>query len=294
MAGILYIVPTPIGNLADMTYRGVNVLNEVDLIYSEDTRTSRVLLKHYNINTPQKSYHKFNEKEKCNEIIGYLKNGKNVAVISDAGTPGISDPSNILVKEVLENNLTICPLPGATALIPALVASGFDTQTFYMIGFLPKKKKQRESILDKLKTFQIPLVFYESNHRIVDTLTEFKDFFSDAKVCIAREISKIYETFYRGKLCDILVNITEIVLKGEFVIVVMPRDLSEESNSIYLSDEHVLNLYKNKFKEHKLTQACKLIAEELGCSKKKIYDIIVNNHNPEGVPSEKSKSNQFL
>jgi len=267
--GILYLVPTPIGNLADMTYRGVLVLKEVDLIYAEDTRTSGILLAHYDIKTSLKSYHKFNEKERCEEIIGHLRVGKNIAIISDAGTPGIADPSNIVVKEVISEGFQINPLPGATALIPALVSSGFDTQQFYMAGFLPSKKQQKEKLLSKLKAFDIPIVFYEAPHRLEKFLHEIKDFFNNADVCIARELTKLYESFYRGKLYDILENFDSIVLKGEFVIVVIPEKVKIELK------EEVLDLYHNKYKDEKVAKASRLIAEELGVSKNRVYEVLI-------------------
>ena len=279
---ILYLVPTPIGNLADMTYRAVQVLSEVDFIYSEDTRTSGILLKHYEINTPQRSYHKFNEKERCEEILKLLKEGKTIAIISDAGTPGISDPSNIIVKEVLKNNIKICPLPGATALIPALVASGFDTERFFMVGFLPTKKKVRDQLFNTIKTLNTPVIFYEAPQRMHKTLIELKNIFFEAEVCIAREISKFYETFYHGKLSEILENINKIIFKGEFVIVMLPEKNILYNDFFYQGnmnqndiEKAIIERYKNVYKNEKVSTVSKYLANEFNISKNDIYDILI-------------------
>ena len=268
--GTLYLVPTPIGNLADMTYRGVQTLNDVDVIYAEDTRTSGILLKHYDIKTPMKSYHKFNEKERCNEIVEYLKAGKSIAIISDAGTPGISDPSNIIIKEMIKHGLQVSSLPGATALIPALTASGFDTQQFHVVGFLPNKKQEKERLLNKLKALEIPLIFYEAPHRLEKFLNEIKEFFNNADICIAREISKLYETYYRGKLFDILDNIDQITLKGEFVVVAVPKKTEIDEK------EAISRLYQDKYKDEKIANASKLIAQELALPKNMVYGILLH------------------
>ena len=273
----LYLVPTPIGNLADMTFRAVEVLKEVDFIYSEDTRTSGILLKHYGISTPQRSYHKFNEKERCEEIINLLKEGKNIAIISDAGTPGISDPSNIIVKEAIKYDIKVCPLPGATALIPALVASGFDTEMFFMVGFLPIKKKDRERILNTLKTLKDTFIFYEAPHRLARTLTDIKNTFFEADICIAREISKIYESFYRGSLSDILENIDKIVLKGEFVIVLSPKKDHHNFIDVKELEKAILKRYKEVYINEKQSTASRYLAAEFNMPKNEIYQIIVSS-----------------
>ena len=269
----LYLIPTPIGNLADMTYRAVQILNQVDLIYAEDTRTSGVLLKHYDIKTPMKSYHKFNEKARCEEIINHLKNKRNIAVISDAGTPGISDPSNVVVKAVVESGFQVTPLPGATAMIPALVASGFDTKHFFMAGFCPEKKKDRESLFKKLQTLEVPIIFYESPHRLNKFFSEIKEYFFDADICIARELSKVFETFYRGKLDEIIQNIDHVVLKGEFVIIVVPKKVERDF------DTTILELFSKKYSDLSVKKASQLIASELDISKNKVYEILTGNGN---------------
>jgi len=266
---MLYLVPTPIGNLADITYRAVKILSEVDVIYAEDTRTSKVLLDHYHITTPLKSYHQHNEKARSSEIVKQLIDGKNIAIISDAGTPGISDPSHIVVKEAISRSITVCPLPGATALIPALVASGFDTSMFYMVGFLPKKVKERDILLSHLSSFDIPIVIYEAPHRLEKTLAVIKESFRNADICIARELSKIYETFYRGKLEDILQSFNNIVLKGEFVIVVIPENIEIDNTSA------IYQIYTAKYANEKISDASKYIAAELGVSRKYVYEMLL-------------------
>jgi 16S rRNA (cytidine1402-2'-O)-methyltransferase len=265
----LYIVPTPIGNLSDMTYRAVQTLQSVAFIYAEDTRTSAILLHHYQIKTPVLSYHRHNEAKKTPEIIDHLKSGKNVAIISDAGTPGICDPSNKLIARAIKENITICPLPGSTALIPALCASGFDTSQFHFIGFLPHKKKDRLSILTQIKDMQIPIVFYEAPHRLHDMLIDLQKAIGNADISIARELTKIYETFYRGRLDDILQGIDKIVIKGEFAIVAIP----EKKTIDIVAAIHTL--YDTKYHDQKLTTASRHIATELDISKNLVYDILL-------------------
>jgi len=269
----LYLIPTPIGNLADITYRSVEILKTVDIIYAEDTRTSKVLLDHYYITTPLKSYHQHNEKARSTEIIKHLKDGKDIAVISDAGTPGISDPSNTIVKDAIAHGIQISPLPGPTALIPALIASGFDTSMFYMAGFLPKKPKEQNTLLQSLKSLNTPIIFYEAPHRLQKTLSTLQEYFGNADISIARELTKIYESFYRGKLNDILQNFTTITLKGEFVIVILPTP--PEIDII----AEITHLYTSKYSTENLSTASKLIATELGISKKLVYETLIS-HRP--------------
>jgi len=265
----LYLVPTPIGNLEDITFRAVRVLKEADCIYAEDTRTSRILLQHYKITTPVKSYHQHNEKARSTEIIKLLTEGHSVAIISDAGSPGISDPSNVIVREAIAQGIAVCPLPGATAVIPALCASGFNTSMFYMVGFLPTAKKQCDALLRQLSGFDVPIVIYEAPHRLLKCLTILLNHFGDADVSIARELSKVYETFYRGKLTSIFANFADIVLKGEFVIVVIP----EKRVVDYASQ--IADLYNVKYAQENVTTASKLIAAELAISKNIVYETLI-------------------
>ncbi len=218
--GILYIVPTPIGNLADMTYRAVEVLKSVDLILAEDTRTSSVLLNHYDIHKPLQSHHKFNEHQKVEVVRDRIMAGESVALISDAGTPGISDPGFLLVRTCVEEGIQVQTLPGATALIPALVDSGFPCDKFCFEGFLPQKKG-RQTILKSLADEHRTMIFYESPFRVVKTLTQMAEFFGAQRECaVAREISKKFEQVVRGTLASVAEHFTANEPKGEIVIVV--------------------------------------------------------------------------
>jgi len=215
----LYIIPTPIGNLKDFTLRSIELLNQADLILAEDTRVSRKLLNHYNIKTQLTSYHQFNEHKALEKIIYRLKSGSVLALISDAGTPSISDPGFLLVRECLKNNISIETLPGPTALIPALVNSGLPSERFVFEGFLPVKKG-RSSRLKQLINEERTMIFYESPHRILKTLNNFIELFgSERRVSVSREITKLYEETQRGSLKEVLEYFNQKKLKGEFVIV---------------------------------------------------------------------------
>ena len=216
----LYIVPTPIGNLEDFTFRAINILMDVDLILCEDTRRSKKLLIHYNIETPLRSHHKFNEHKEIGKIVDKILSGEKIALISDAGTPGISDPGFLAVRTCLENNIEVECLPGATALIPALVNSGIPFDKFVFEGFLPVKKG-RKTKLEKLSEEERTMIFYESPHKLLKTLKDFCNSFGPArKVSISRELTKIYEETIRLSLEDAVKLFTEKPPKGEFVIII--------------------------------------------------------------------------
>ena len=216
----LFVVPTPIGNLEDMTYRAVKVLREVDLILAEDTRTSGFLLKHYDIKTPMHSHHKFNEHKMVQNVVERIKAGQNVALISDAGTPAISDPGFMLVRACVENEVEVECLPGATAFVPALVTSGLPNDRFCFEGFLPQKKG-RQTKIHALAAETRTMIFYESPFRVVKTLTQLAEVFgADRKASVSREISKIYEETVRGTLTELAEHFTLHNPKGEFVIIV--------------------------------------------------------------------------
>lgn len=216
--GKLFLVPTPIGNLGDMTFRAVETLNQVDLILAEDTRTSIKLLKHFNIQKPLVSFHMHNEHRKLSEVISKLISGYTIAVISDAGTPGISDPGFLLVREAIANEVEVECLPGSTALIPALVLSGLSTERFVFEGFLPPKKgrkKRFENLVDETRT----IILYESPHKILKTLNQLIDFFGPERaVTVSRELSKMYEETFRGTLIEAIEYFSLRIPKGEFVI----------------------------------------------------------------------------
>lgn len=219
-AGRLYIVPTPIGNLDDMTYRAVSVLKAVDLILAEDTRTSSVLLNHYDIHKPLQSHHKFNEHQKVELIKNRIMAGEDVALISDAGTPGISDPGFLLVRTCVQEGIQVQTLPGATALIPALVDSGFPCDKFCFEGFLPQKKG-RQTILQGLAQEHRTMIFYESPFRLVKTLGQMAEHFGKERECaVAREISKKFEQVVRGSIAEVQQHFTANEPKGEIVLII--------------------------------------------------------------------------
>jgi 16S rRNA (cytidine1402-2'-O)-methyltransferase len=218
-SGALYIVPTPIGNLGDITLRALHVLGGVDLIAAEDTRTTKFLLDHYQIQKPLLSFFSQNEHIRVPQIIDRLNEGKSIALVSDAGTPGISDPAYSIINAAIDNSITIIPLPGATAFIPALVASGFSTHSFVFEGFLPHKKG-RKTKLEKLKDESRTIVLYESPHRIVRTLQELHDVLGKRNAVVGRELTKKFEEIRRGSLLELCQYFSSGTVKGEFVVIV--------------------------------------------------------------------------
>ena len=222
---MLYLVPTPVGNMEDITLRALRVLKEADLILAEDTRTSGLLLKHFDIHRPMLSYHKFNEHQTVERIVERLQAGETVAVISDAGTPGISDPGFLVAREAARAGIEVSCLPGATAFVPALVASGLPCDKFCFEGFLPQKKG-RQTRLQQLAEEPRTMVFYESPHRVVKALTQFMETFgAERPVAVCREISKLHEEIVRGTLAEALAHFNEHEPRGEFVIVVGGKDI---------------------------------------------------------------------
>lgn len=217
---MLYLVPTPIGNLEDMTFRAISTLQSCDVILSEDTRTSGKLMKHFNIDRPLWSFHAFNEHKALKNILDHLTQGKNIALISDAGTPGISDPGFLLVRECIAQGIKVSCLPGATAFVPALVSSGMTTDKFYFEGFLPHKKG-RQTRWKYLSTLDVTIILYESPHRLMKCLEEIKEYMgNDRLVCVAREISKMYEEFNTLMIGDAIDHYTIKPAKGEIVIII--------------------------------------------------------------------------
>lgn len=217
---MLYIVPTPVGNLEDITLRALRVLKEADLILAEDTRTSGILLKHYDIHNHMQSYHKFNEHKTVEHLVERMKAGQTLALISDAGTPGISDPGFLLARECAKEGVKVQCLPGATAFVPALVASGLPCDKFVFEGFLPQKKG-RQSRLKELAAEERSIVFYESPYRVVKTLMQFREIFGGNRdVAVCREISKVHEQIVRGSIDNAIEHFNAVEPKGEFVIIV--------------------------------------------------------------------------
>jgi 16S rRNA (cytidine1402-2'-O)-methyltransferase len=220
----LYIVPTPIGNLEDITFRAVKILGDVDLIFAEDTRTTAFLLKHYGIEKKMFSYHKFNEHKTVEQIAQRIADGQSIALVSDAGTPGISDPGFLLVRKCLENNVNVECLPGATAFVPAIVSSGLPCDKFVFEGFLPQKKG-RQKRLEQLVNEERTMIFYESPFRLIKALEQFAQIFgADRRASISRELSKLYEENIRGSLQELITHFTEKPPKGEIIIVLAGKE----------------------------------------------------------------------
>ena len=228
--GILYIVPTPVGNMEDMTFRAVRILKEVDLVLAEDTRTSGILLKHFDIKNSLMSHHKFNEHGTSAGIVNRLLAGENVALISDAGTPGISDPGFFLVREAVRAGIEVQCLPGATAFVPALVSSGLPCDRFAFEGFLPQKKGRRTK-LESLRDEDRTMIFYESPYRLVKTLQQFAETYgADRQVSVCREISKVHEESVRGSLGEVIAHFQENEPKGEIVIILAGKGKETKSD----------------------------------------------------------------
>ncbi len=222
--GILYVVPTPVGNMEDMTFRAIRILKEADLILAEDTRTSGILLKHYEIKNAMQSHHKFNEHKTVEGIVNRIKAGETVALISDAGTPGISDPGFLIVRECVKNGIEVQCLPGATAFVPALVSSGLPDERFCFEGFLPQKKG-RMTRLNALTEEPRTMIFYESPYRLLKTLTQFQEIFgADRQVSVCREISKVHEESVRGTLQEVVAHFTATEPRGEIVIILAGKE----------------------------------------------------------------------
>lgn len=268
----LYLVPTPIGNLGDFTFRAVEVLNQVEVIFSEDTRITINLLNHYDIKKKLIAFHKFNEEQKVGVVLSYLENGKSVAIVSDRGTPVLSDPGEICTKKVIEKGYNVVSLPGATAAIPAITASGLDSSKFIFYGFLNSKSSKRKKELEFLKNNKMTIIFYEAPHRIMEMLADLKDVFGDRKISISREISKKFEEIYRAKISEVMNMLTEV--KGEFVIVV------EGNKDVISFDDITIKEHVNMYMEDGLTEkeAIKKVAKERNMSKSDIYkEVKINN-----------------
>jgi len=218
--GTLFVVATPIGNLEDITFRAVRILSEVDLIAAEDTRKTKILLTRYNINTPLTSYHKFNIKAKTSHLIDLLSQGKSIALVSDAGMPGVSDPGHEIIRGSVDQNIRVEVIPGPSAAISALVASGLPTDRFTFIGFLPKKPGRKKKMLQGLKDETGTIIIYESPYRLVRTITDIKEFLGDRRIAVCRELTKKFEEIIRGKAGEVLEGLQKRSVKGEIVVVV--------------------------------------------------------------------------
>lgn len=267
--GTLYIVATPIGNLEDMTFRAVRILKEVQLIAAEDTRTSLVLTRHYEIETPMTSYHEHNKLSKLEQIFNTLSSG-DVALISDAGTPGISDPGYELIHEAIQQGHTIVPIPGANAVITGLVASGMPTDSFIYLGFLPKKQNARRELFKSLKNEKRTLIAYESPYRLADTLGQIAATMGDEReVCIAREMTKKFEEFWRGTAKNAAQHFSEDNPKGEVTLIIAPS-----TNNVQWDKPMVREALQEKLDEGlSLSRAAKEVAALSGWKKSVIYEM---------------------
>ena len=273
MAGKLFLVATPIGNLEDITIRAINILKEADLIAAEDTRHTLKLLNHFAIKKPLISYYRETEKTKSEILIDKLLEGKNIALVSDAGTPGISDPGEEIVKKAIENNIEIYPIPGACAFVNALICSGLNTKEFIFVGFLSASKKDKIKKLEELKEENKTLIFYEAPHKMKKTLEAILEIFGNRKIVLAREITKIHEEFIRGTISEILENQEE--LRGEFVILIEGSQEEKKNNNLnQLSLDEQYEFYLKKGLEKK--EIIKKIAKDRGTNKNEIYQYFLN------------------
>ena len=279
MAGTLYLCATPIGNLQDMTPRVLETLREVDLIAAEDTRNSRKLMTHFQISTPMTSYHEYNKVEKAYTLIEKLNEGQNIALITDAGTPAISDPGEVLVKMCHEAGIIVTSLPGPAALITALTLSGLSTRRFCFEGFLPPDKKERKQILEELKEETRTIILYEAPHHLKATLKELHENIGERKITLCRELTKKFETVFPTTLEGALGFYEENEPRGEYVLVLEGKSLlqkkqeQQESFSEMSIEEH-MKIYEDKGVERK--EAMKLVAKERGISKRDVYQYLLN------------------
>lgn len=261
----LYIIPTPIGNMEDITLRAINILKQVDIIFAEDTRVTRNLLNYHNIHKKIISSHLYNENQNIDKEINFLKNEKNIALVSDRGTPLISDPGYILVKEAIKNGFNVIALPGPTAFVPALIMSGLGDGPFTFYGFLNNKESKRKKELENLKEKRETIIFYEAPHRIEKTLTNIQEILGDRNASIVREISKKYEEVIRGKLSELIEKAANI--KGEIVLIIEGNKKEKDFSDISIIDH--INIYLKEGKDSK--EAIKQVAKERSLPKSEVY-----------------------
>ena len=273
MSGKLYLVATPIGNLEDITLRALRILKEVDLIAAEDTRNTLKLLNHFEIHKPLISYHRHNEEIKVDNLIEKLKGGENIGIVSDAGTPGISDPGEVIIKAAIKNNIEVVPIPGACAAINALIASGLDTNEFSFMGFLPLNKKLRKEKLEEIRNETKTLIIYEAPHKLNNTLEDLKDIVGNRELVLARELTKIHEEFLRGNIDEIISKSQD--LKGEMIILI--QGAVEKKQDLVLNElslEEHYKFYENMGLDKK--EIIKKISKDRGVSKNEIYMNFIN------------------
>ncbi len=284
MSGILYLCATPIGNLEDITYRVVRILKEADLIAAEDTRNSKKLLNRFEIHTPLTSYHEYNRVEKAHELIDQLLAGKNIALITDAGTPGISDPGQVLAEFALEQGITVTSLPGASASVTALSVSGRNTRRFVFEGFLPAEKKERRSLLEALKDETRTIVLYESPHHLLKTLKDLLGTLGDRSVTVCRELTKIHEEIIKTTLSDVINYYEDNEPRGEYVLVLAgasEKELLRKQQAQYrdLSVESHVARYEAAGMDRK--EAMKAVAKDRGIGKREVYQALCGKEGTE-------------
>ncbi len=272
MNGTLYLCPTPIGNLEDITLRTLRILKEVDLIAAEDTRHSLKLLNHFEIKKPMISYFEHNKRERGEEILKHLKRGENVALITDAGTPAISDPGEVLVQQCIEENIEVIPLPGANAAITALISSGIATGRFAFQGFLSMNKTARREHLESVKNYNETLIFYEAPHKLVNTLKDMLSIFGDRKIALCRELTKTYEEKIRCSISEALARFEIQPPKGEFVLVIEGGNYEKSDDFSEITLEELYQSYIDEGMDSK--EALKTAAKNKGISKREAYAII--------------------
>ena len=274
--GILYVVATPIGNLEDITYRAINTLKSVDIIAAEDTRHTLKLLNHYEISKHLISYHRHNEEIKSGELIKELKEGKDIALVSDAGTPGICDPGEVVIKKCIEEEIKVVPVPGACAFVNALISSGLNTDTFLFLGFLPLNKKNRKQKLEQIKESTQTTIIYEAPHKLQSTLKDLEEIVSDRNVVLARELTKIHEEFIRGNIKEIIEKSKDV--KGEMIILIEGKSeitLEEKQQEFKnMSLEEHFSFYEKQGFDKK--DIIKKIAKDRGVPKNEIYMYFMN------------------
>jgi 16S rRNA (cytidine1402-2'-O)-methyltransferase len=277
--GKLYLVGTPLGNLEDITMRALRVLKEVDFIAAEDTRHTLKLLNYFQIKKSLLSYYQHNERERSDQIIGKILSGANVALVTDAGMPGISDPGSFLVAAAIERGISVIPIPGVTAVITALAASGLDTASFWFAGFLPRKNSEQTNKLKEMASFSGTLVFYEAPYRILTTMQNIREIFGERRAVVARELTKIHEEFLRGNLSEIIQILSERDLRGEFTLLVEGNFLTDKNNqnSTNVDIDDLWNTTLNH--QGSLRGALKEIAKQTGKSSKEIYQIYLERQN---------------
>ena len=267
MVGTLYVVATPIGNLEDITLRALRVLKEVDVIAAEDTRHTQILLNHYGIRTPLTSYHEHNEKTKARQLMSRLERGEQIALVSDAGTPAISDPGYRLAVEAIRGGIPVIPIPGASALTAVLSAGGLPTDRFVFDGFLPAKKQERRARLRALSSETRTLVIYEAPHRLTETLNDLAEILGDREIVLAREVSKVHEEFLRGRLTEVAKQVAGREIKGELTLLIGGSRGQSEVSQEQIEEE----IRKLKDDGLRVKEIAEILGEKYGYSKKEIY-----------------------